>query len=87
MELDVPNCKPFGARSRCDNLVGWGHPLVDADEIVERFYRRAEELRSIAACTNDPDCRAAMIQWAVDYERMAAKAIEQSTPSANPSTD
>ena len=60
--------------------------MVDADEIAGRFYRRAEELRSIASCTNDPECLAAMIQWANDYERRAAKEMEQSEPSTNRTT-
>lgn len=48
---------------------------MDADEIVGRFYRRAEMLRSIASCTQDQDCRDAMLKWAEDYERMAERAI------------
>lgn len=49
---------------------------MDADEIVGRFYRRAEKLRNIASCTQDQDCREAMLRWAEDYERMAERAIE-----------
>lgn len=49
---------------------------MEADEIVACFYRRAEELRQIASCTQDRDFRDAMVQWAQDYERMVERAIE-----------
>ncbi len=52
--------------------------MVELDEIAGRFFRRAEELRSIASNVQDANSRDAMLRWADDYVRLAERAIELS---------
>src|SRR5690348_543213 len=54
--------------------------MSKSDEVVARFMRRAEKLRSIASNVKDRDIRDAMLVWAADYDRLAERAIQ--LPSA-----
>lgn len=72
-EPEVPNRKAYGGSLVCTHLVGWGHPLAKSDEAA-RFYRRAEELRNIAANTEPQEARRTLLKLADDYELMAKRA-------------
>jgi hypothetical protein len=50
--------------------------MSKTDEVVARFMRRAEKLRSIACNVKDRDIRDAMLVWAADYDRLAERAIQ-----------
>lgn len=53
--------------------------MYKSDDIVLRFTRRAEKLRTIASTIKDRDTRDAMLRWADDYDRLAQQAIELGT--------
>jgi hypothetical protein len=50
--------------------------MIRSDEVVGRFIRRAEKLRSIASKVTDREIRDAMLTWAADYDRLVERAIE-----------
>ena len=67
----------------CQERALRGLTVIDPNEAAGRFYRWAEELRTMASNVKDADCRTAMLQWAADYDRMAERVIQAGDPGAS----
>ena len=50
--------------------------MVEAEEIVARYSRRAEELRTIAESVRDPEYSRALRDWASTDDHMVQRAVE-----------
>ena len=50
--------------------------MVEVEEIIARYTRRAEELRTIAESIRDPENSRALLDWASTYDRLVQRAVE-----------
>jgi hypothetical protein len=53
-----------------------GSGMAGAEEIVARYSRRAEELRTIAESVRDPEYSRALRDWASTYDHLVQRAVE-----------
>jgi hypothetical protein len=53
-----------------------GAEMAEVEEIIARYTRRAEELRTIAESMRDPENSRALLDWASTYDRLVQRAVE-----------
>ena len=58
--------------------------MAQPEEIIARYARRAEELRTIAGQVRDSENHQALLEWASTYERLVQRAVEVVTTYVAP---